>query len=390
MERDFLDDILIDSIVNDGDPMETDMPGGRAYRRAGKRRQLRMLQAEHLRESMPTPPEPGESVHIVSNAKHDFATWIPVMIDWAGAVDFLYVSTWTLSRENAQEIFAIHDDEKISRGQLHFVTGLYFKRRETATYNMLLQGLTQRGGRFRAFENHCKVLLMASAERGMFITVEGSANLNANPRFEQYVVTNDAGLLDFHREWMDEVFRSPPKQYRSTTMKNEAGHVGYSHRRAGLGVTTATNDPLTRRAIIRAKAAPFHDADAIDQHAESIAKIIRHWVKIIPPAAVVTCPPQGASWPGEYYAAKLAVAVAKIIGRPFEELIIRNDEKLRHGPALSLSQEDFSIVARDGKPLPPCVIVVDDLITSGTTMRLSLEAMARAGAAHYGFAANGS
>jgi len=389
---DFIADLLADSILADADPMETDMPAGRAYRMAGKRNYLRMLQAEHLRDSMPTPPAAGESVHIVSNAKHDFATWIPTIIDWAGSADFLYCSTWTLSRPNAQEIFALHDDEKIAKGQLHFLTGLYFKRREAATYNMLLQGLVERGGRFRAFENHCKVLLLANASKDQFITVEGSANLNANPRFEQYVVTNDRGLLEFHRSWMEDVFTSPPKQYRSTTTRSEAGasHAGYSHRRAGLGVTTATNSPSDRRNILRTKADPLRDADTLAAFAADVAVLIRHWLPTPPPGTVVTAPPQGASWPGEYFAESLAAETARIIGLPYLSLIARTDEKKHHHPMVALRQAPFAYRDDTALPQPPTVIVVDDIITSGTTMKNSLAALAAAGIPAYGFAYNGA
>ncbi|HUX15944.1 MAG TPA: hypothetical protein VMW52_05690, partial [Phycisphaerae bacterium] len=92
--------------------------------------------------------------------------------------------------------------------QVSYLTGTYFKRRETATYSLLLEALLARGHRFRAFENHCKILLLANAHKGAWLTVEGSANLNSNPRLEQYVITNDRGLHDWHRAWMDAIWTS--------------------------------------------------------------------------------------------------------------------------------------------------------------------------------------
>jgi len=366
------------------------MPTGRVFRMAGKRRFVRMLQREHLAEAVNPPPAMGEAVHIVENAKSDFATWIPQLIDWFGGrpADSLYCSTWTLARPNAQEVFALADAGLIASGQMHFLTGLYFKRREVATYTMLLDGLLRRCGKFRALEIHCKILLLACEAAGMWLTVEGSANLNANPRFEQYVLTNDRGLWEFHRGWMDEVFTSPPKQYRSTTTKSEAGFRGYSHRRAGLGVTTAANDIKSQRRIIGAKCNPIHDPALILDFAAEVAALIRHWLPTPPVGCIVTCPPQGASWPGEYYAAKLAAAVAEKIGLTFRAVIQRTDEKTRHGKQAALAQEPFVVPAQAG-PIP-AAIVVDDLITSGTTMKLSLAALAAAGVPVYGFAWHGA
>ena len=386
MSDNLMQDLLFEA-ASGGDPLEAEMPTGRSIRRTLKLRQLRLLQQEHLQEAMPTAPAPGESVHIISNGRYDFATWIPTIIKWFGRADFLYCSTWTLSRANAQEIFAIHDAGEITRGQLHFLTGLYFKRREAAVYNMLLAGLLERGGRFRAFENYAKILLVANAEAGAFVTVEGSANLNANPRFEQYVITNDRALLDFHRAWMDEVFTSTPRQYRSTTSRAEGAKcVGYSHRRAGLGVTAATNDPASRRRIIGAKSAVLFDDATVDAFADDVAGLIRHWLPTPPAGAVITTPPQGASWPGDYFADALARRVAMKARLPFRPLLRRTDEKTEHGPMVALKQTAFVCDPNT----PPVAIVVDDLITSGTTMKLSLEALTRAGAAVYGFAWNGA
>lgn len=180
------------------------MPPARALRREAKRRQQCAKHKDALSDIMGAPPAPGESVHIISAAKFDFWTWAPVMVHWLGATDHFYGSTWTLSRTNAQELLELYDAGKIAPGQINMLTGLYFKRRETATYTMLLRGILARGGRYVAFRNHAKVLLLANATAGHWLTVEGSANFNSNPRMEQYVITNDRALHDFHREWMEE------------------------------------------------------------------------------------------------------------------------------------------------------------------------------------------
>ena len=84
------------------------------------------------------------------------------------------------------------------------LTGLYFKRRETAVYSRLVSGLLQRGQRYAAFKNHAKIILIGKSKH--WITVEGSANFTSNPRLEQYVISNDRTLYNFHKAWMDGVF----------------------------------------------------------------------------------------------------------------------------------------------------------------------------------------
>ena len=200
------DSFLILDIIGDGaDDLETNvMPAARAYHRfAAKRRMERIGQREALSAVVPTCPAEGESIHVVSNAKFDFATWIPVMLNWIGKAETLWVSTWTASRSNVVELMAEWDSGRI--GTVNFLSGLYFKRRETAVYSYLLEGIRQRGGRFRCSENHAKVLLLDNPATGIYLVVEGSANLTSNPRTEQYTLTHDQGLHTFHREWMNEV-----------------------------------------------------------------------------------------------------------------------------------------------------------------------------------------
>ena len=376
---------LIEDILSGGrDDLETDeVPDARAMRRTARRRMERIRHQQNLADVIKAPPDPGESIHVVSAAKFDFWTWIPTMIDWLGAADELYCSTWTLNRQNALELLELWDAEKIPRGKVSFLTGLYFKRRETAVYAQLLQGIRQRGGRYRAFRNHCKVLLLSNEAKGHWLSIEGSANLTANPRLEQYVITNDRGLYDFHRSWFEEMLRTVPAEVEITE-KLQQKRIGFSQRRAAIGVLTATRDKAARERVLAWKAAGEENADLAGEFAAELAGLIRQWSPVLPTGTVITCPPQGASHPGHYFAADLAHAVAEILGVAFVELVARSDAKTRHGPWPSLEQKPYTVLAT-----APAAIVVDDLITSGTTMKLALSALRQAGVTAWGFGYNG-
>jgi len=199
------DDYLIDDILGGQDavdPLETEhMPAAARFRRAeARRRFIRFRQKQALGDVMDGPPAIGESVHLIGPGTFDFWTWVPVLLDWIGRTDRLSCSTWTTSRPNVVDLLELWDTGRI--GTVDILTGLYFKRRETASYALLLDGIRARGGRYRAFLNHAKVLLLATPDGG--ICVEGSANLTGNPRLENYVITRDAGLYRFHRDWMEE------------------------------------------------------------------------------------------------------------------------------------------------------------------------------------------
>ena len=79
--------------------------------------------------------------------------------------------------------------------------------------------------------------------------------------------------------------------------------------------------------------------------------------------------------------------MAAALGVPFVEALARTDRKRWHGPHSSLGQAPFVC----SLPAPPLtmVLVVDDLVTSGRTMQLSLTTIRAAGVAAFGFAVSG-
>src|SRR5262249_33714971 len=148
-------------------------------------------------------------------------------------------------------------------------------------------------------------------------------------------------------------------------------------KRAGLGVW-AVNRAEPDREVIKAwkQAAPF-DPEGRAGFASSVAELVRAWSPILPAGTIVTVPPPGASAPRPSAAEALGQAVAGILGLPFSAILERTDAKRWHGPHHSLRQAAF--VCTLPEPAPAMVLVIDDLITSGRTMRLSIEALRAAG-----------
>lgn len=154
-------------------------------------------------------PAAGESLHIVSNGSFDYWCFVPVSLRLLGrAAEEFYGSTWTMNRDNVGELLTLFDKGKIKRAAV--LTGTYFKRRESAVANTLIEGLRARGQRYVAFQNHAKVMLLAAPPD--YLVMEGSANFTANPRLEQTVYSNDRALFDFHREWMESMLKSGEKE----------------------------------------------------------------------------------------------------------------------------------------------------------------------------------
>jgi hypothetical protein len=181
------------------------IPDAKKLTREARRQYLAGLQRQHLKDVVEQLPAAGESYHILSNGKYDYWTFVPVLIDMMGGrADLLYGSTWTMNRNNVVDLVRLYDEGRASK--IGILTGLYFKRRETAVYTMLVEALQKRGQPYMAFRNHAKVIILSNAD--YYLTIEGSANFTANPRLEQYILTNERRLFDFHREWMEHMFNA--------------------------------------------------------------------------------------------------------------------------------------------------------------------------------------
>jgi hypothetical protein len=55
-------------------------------------------------------------------------------------------------------------------------------------------------------ENHAKLEILCNKTGYNYITIEESANITANPRIEQSVITNCRKLYEYHREWMEGLY----------------------------------------------------------------------------------------------------------------------------------------------------------------------------------------
>jgi hypothetical protein len=235
---------------------------------------------------------------------------------------------------------------------------------------------------------HAKVTVLTNS--AWSIAIVGSANWTNNPRIEAGVLTADRTVAEWHRAWIEaELSGATPFDMAAAVPppadSDRPRHVGYSQRRAGVGVMAVHADPQTRKAVIAWKMASAPDPGGLTVYAEQLAQLVTQWAPALPAGCVVTCPPQGASAGGFYYAEALAASVAKRLGVPMVRLLSRTDTKTHHHPMAALAQTPFTVHPSAGAT-PAAVVVIDDLITSGQTMKLSLAAIRQAGIAAWDFA----
>jgi hypothetical protein len=195
--------------VDKPDELETDrMPRDNLKLvREAKLEMLKALRRQFAIDHLETIPRPGLSVHIVTNGRYDFWDFVPALLKLAepAVIEEFYASTWILNRRNAVEMLELFDQGKIR--QIGFLTGVYFKRRESAVFATLYEGLKARGQRFKACLNHAKFFTMLLSD-GNALTCESSANFTENGNIETHVLTNDRSLFEFHRQWVTEILEA--------------------------------------------------------------------------------------------------------------------------------------------------------------------------------------
>lgn len=212
---------------DNGDELETarQLPNPiKTFRRARRKEFINGLKREALNQLIPELPPIDVDLWIVGNGSgaekkwhkggidnlcFDFGTFIPHVVRLLGDVPCeAFISTWTMNENHVKSMIAMLDDGRLS--ELTVFADPYFARRTPPIYAQLVTGLQKHGerGRFLAFKNHVKVIAIrhdkpSSADISA-CTIAGSANLSAQPRCEQYVLTTDPNVcLFFIREFFE-------------------------------------------------------------------------------------------------------------------------------------------------------------------------------------------
>ncbi len=198
------------------DPYETSaqLPAPLTFRHAvGRREYIAGLKREALNVLIPELPAPNVDLYIVGNGsgaevRHgvnplafDFGSFIPHVVRMLGDQGCTaYVSTWTASRIHTLTMLEMLADGR--RDRLTFAGDPYFRRRSAAICSEFLSGLQPYGDRARAlfWKNHCKAIAIAAPDGARTCVITGSANLSAQPRTEQYVLTTDPAAYVFYRD----------------------------------------------------------------------------------------------------------------------------------------------------------------------------------------------
>lgn len=168
--------------------------------RVQHRHHTRRANAEaHLASILPARVDPGDSWHVISRGDIDALSYVRHALAGVSHFDHLLMSTWCIAKADLEEIAGWIDDGRIDQFDLY--AGEIFPSQYGDEYEQMQRMCQVFGCRLVIAKNHSKVTLMRNAELGYHLVVEGSANVNTNPRIEQATIHESADLFEFYLEF---------------------------------------------------------------------------------------------------------------------------------------------------------------------------------------------
>ena len=128
----------------------------------------------------------------------------------------LILSTWTAATADLSEVLKFLSAGKLLSAQ--FLLDFSFQRRQPE----VAQAIRNNFGKdsVRVTKNHAKFFLVENATWAL--TCKTSMNLNTNPRFEDFDLSNDRDLYNFIKGIVYEIFQATNQKAQGE--KNSAGH----------------------------------------------------------------------------------------------------------------------------------------------------------------------
>jgi hypothetical protein len=147
-------------------------------------------------------PETGESLHIISRGLWPAWDLIPQTLRLAApaTIKTLHIATLSFSKANGEQLAALVDVGAV--GSVLMICSSYLSSTEKDLVCGLATALQERGQRLVSRRCHAKVIAMELSD-GRCLTIESSANLRSSRNIEQFTITHDRAVLDFHRTWME-------------------------------------------------------------------------------------------------------------------------------------------------------------------------------------------
>lgn len=145
-------------------------------------------------------PEENEIFFIWTMKSFNAFTFIPYLVKYAGVIDELIISTYSINKRIISALMRLIDAGKIKQVQINISESI--KHRMPAVVDELNSVVAQRKSVIKVHYSwvHAKVALVRIGSAKYII--EGSGNWAENAKHEQYIFLRNDRVFDFRKQWI--------------------------------------------------------------------------------------------------------------------------------------------------------------------------------------------
>jgi len=156
----------------------------------------RAFSETQLLDILPLDMKDGESYHCITGGDVDSLSYLKIILRQQD-LDYCLFSTWCMASEDIHQFEDWLNSGKIKR--LDAYMGEIFPGTYKQEYQLLKLVIEKHGGKVAVFRNHSKIF--AGYGNKFYFGIEGSANINTNPRTENGCITIGKEIYDFYHEY---------------------------------------------------------------------------------------------------------------------------------------------------------------------------------------------
>ena len=191
---------------------EIPLQEGRLHKRKPMRKFIEAMKAKNAAQALQELPEAGETWHYIMNGNFDSFDLIDCILYLAKPekIKNLYLATLGFNATNTNRLMVMLEENTVGKCQM--IVSCYYEsdKNEADVCYKLRTTLPKKGGWYIAARSHCKII-QAELEGGRHIVIESSANLRSCRNLEQFTISNDKELFNFHAKWMETVYATRRK-----------------------------------------------------------------------------------------------------------------------------------------------------------------------------------
>ena len=166
----------------------------------GKAKARRTAQLAEAADVLAVLPGEGETLHAMMTGRYDLMHAIVALIGSVGPCQEVRIATLSYNEKNLADMIILLDGGAV--GKMTLLCSAFFRDHNRDLWTETLDAFRSRGQRAAAARSHCKIVTLACAD-GRRFALEGSANLRTNSNREQFTLTQDATVHDWHAAWID-------------------------------------------------------------------------------------------------------------------------------------------------------------------------------------------